>query len=195
MSYRSLSSHCHKWVWFCVRPWKLSVFIMLVLMTGGLRRHFWRFIPTSRCHLYRVFKGWITEVLLLLALGWVATCPFSRGAVEIIPTSQHVCLLSSGVCMAWAHHSLADGNRQDILETLIAVSSGDSGGYYCSQFRRLLFIEVSSGASGGLLQSLQKEMAIRSSVLALRIPGMAEPGGLPSMGSCRVGHEWSDLAA
>ena len=31
------------------------------------------------------------------------------------------------------------------------------------------------------------------SVLAWRIPGMAEPGGLPSMGSHRVGHYWSDL--
>ena len=34
-----------------------------------------------------------------------------------------------------------------------------------------------------------------SSVLAWRIPGRAEPGGLPSMGSHRVGHVWSDLAA
>ena len=36
-------------------------------------------------------------------------------------------------------------------------------------------------------------MAIHSSVLAWRIPGMVEPGGLPSMGSHRVGHDWSDL--
>ena len=41
----------------------------------------------------------------------------------------------------------------------------------------------------------QKEMATHSSVLAWRIPGMGEPGGLPSMGSHRVGHNWSDLAA
>ena len=34
-----------------------------------------------------------------------------------------------------------------------------------------------------------------SSVLACRIPGTGEPGGLPSMGSHRVGHDWSDLAA
>ena len=33
------------------------------------------------------------------------------------------------------------------------------------------------------------------SVLAWRIPGTGEPGGLPSMGSHRVGHDWSDLAA
>ena len=34
-----------------------------------------------------------------------------------------------------------------------------------------------------------------SSVLAWRIPGTREPGGLPSMGSHRVGHDWSDLVA
>ena len=39
-----------------------------------------------------------------------------------------------------------------------------------------------------------KEMATHSSVLAWRIPGMGEPGGLLSMGSHRVGHDWSDLA-
>ena len=38
-------------------------------------------------------------------------------------------------------------------------------------------------------------MAPHSSVLAWRIPGMGEPGGLPSMGSHRVGHDCSDLAA
>ena len=43
--------------------------------------------------------------------------------------------------------------------------------------------------------SLEKEMATHSSVLAWRIPGMGEPGGLPSTGSHRVKHDWSDLAA
>ena len=43
--------------------------------------------------------------------------------------------------------------------------------------------------------ALEKEMATHSSVLAWRIPGIGEPGGLPSMGSHRVGHDWSDLAA
>ena len=37
--------------------------------------------------------------------------------------------------------------------------------------------------------ALEKEMTTHSSVLAWRIPGMAEPGGLPSMGSHRVGHD------
>ena len=43
--------------------------------------------------------------------------------------------------------------------------------------------------------ALEKEMATHSSVLAWRIPRTGEPGGLPSMGSHRVGHNWGDLAA
>ena len=43
--------------------------------------------------------------------------------------------------------------------------------------------------------ALEKAMATHSSTLAWRIPGMREPGRLPSMGSHRVGHDWSDLAA
>ena len=39
------------------------------------------------------------------------------------------------------------------------------------------------------LHALEKEMATHSSVLAWRIPGTGEPGGLPSMGSHRVGHD------
>ena len=38
-------------------------------------------------------------------------------------------------------------------------------------------------------------MAPHSSVLAWRIPRTGEPGGLPSMGLCIVGHDWRDLAA
>ena len=43
--------------------------------------------------------------------------------------------------------------------------------------------------------ALEKEMATHSSVLAWRIPGTAEPGVLPFLGSRRVGHDWGDLAA
>ena len=44
-----------------------------------------------------------------------------------------------------------------------------------------------------LVTNEEKEMATHSSVLAWRIPGMVEPGGLPSVGSHGVGHDWSDL--
>ena len=42
--------------------------------------------------------------------------------------------------------------------------------------------------------ALEKEMATHSSVLAWRIPGTGKPGALLSMGSHRVGHDWSNLA-
>ena len=43
--------------------------------------------------------------------------------------------------------------------------------------------------------TLEKEMAAHSGVLAWRIPGMGEPDGLPSLGSHRVRHNLSNLAA
>ena len=45
------------------------------------------------------------------------------------------------------------------------------------------------------LHVLEKEMATHSIILAWRIPGMGEPGGLPFMGLHRVGHNRSNLAA
>ena len=45
------------------------------------------------------------------------------------------------------------------------------------------------GSILGLEDPLEKETATHSSVLAWRIPGMGEPGGLPSIGSHRVGHD------
>ena len=47
----------------------------------------------------------------------------------------------------------------------------------------------------GYMHALEKEMATHSSVLAWRIPGMEDPGRLLSVGSHRVRHNWSDLAA
>ena len=58
----------------------------------------------------------------------------------------------------------------------------------CSD-RSQRLLQLSSSSSS------EKAIAAHSSVLAWRIPGMAEPGGLSSMGSHRVGHDWSDLAA
>ena len=45
------------------------------------------------------------------------------------------------------------------------------------------------------MHALEKEMATHSSILTWRIPGMEEPGGLPSVGSHRVRHDWSNLTA
>ena len=58
-----------------------------------------------------------------------------------------------------------------------------------------LYVCKLSGVASVLFHALEKEMATHSSVLAWRIPGTGEPGGLPSLGSHRVRHDWSDLAA
>ena len=55
--------------------------------------------------------------------------------------------------------------------------------------------DLAAVAAAACMHALEKEMAMHSSILAWRIPGTEEPGGLPSMGSHRVRHDWSDLAA
>ena len=56
-----------------------------------------------------------------------------------------------------------------------------------------IYITICKTVSGSLM--LEKEMAAHSNILAWRNPWTEEPGGLLSMGSHRVGHDWSDLAA
>ena len=65
----------------------------------------------------------------------------------------------------------------------------------CSPWGRSSLIQLSNFTFTFHFHALEKEMTTHSSVLAWRIPGTGEPGGLPSMGSHRVGHDWSDLAA
>ena len=65
-----------------------------------------------------------------------------------------------------------------------------------SQSRNQIGVSCIAGSlSLFTFHALEKEMATHSSVLAWRIPGTGEPGELPSVGSHRVGHDWSDLAA
>ena len=61
-------------------------------------------------------------------------------------------------------------------------------------FIKRLLSSFSLSAIRVVSSALEKEMATHSSVLAWRIPDTGEPGGLLSMGSHRVGHDWSDLA-
>ena len=79
------------------------------------------------------------------------------------------------------------GAGEDYLEPL-GQQSGEGNGtplqYSC------LENPMDGGAWKAVhFHALEKEMATHSSVLAWRIPGMGKPGGLPSMGSHRVGHD------
>ena len=71
----------------------------------------------------------------------------------------------------------------------------DGGAWWCSPWGREELAQLSDFTFPFHFHALEKEMATHSSVLAWRIPGTGVPGGLPSMGSHRVGHDWSDLAA
>ena len=64
----------------------------------------------------------------------------------------------------------------------------------CSPWVAKSWPRLSDFTSTFHFHALEKEMATHSSVLAWRVPGTGKPGGLPSMGSHRVGHDWSDLA-
>ena len=86
------------------------------------------------------------------------------------PKWTHVTSWPRGLARLWIPLGILKGTR----EPIVSYSS---------------FFSISS------LACLEKEMATHSSILAWRIPGTAEPGGLPSKGSHGVGHDWSDLAA
>ena len=73
---------------------------------------------------------------------------------------------------------------QGTLKSLLQHYSSKASILQCSAF---FIVQLS--------HSSDKAMAPHSSVLAWRIPGTGEPGRLLSMGSHRVGHDWSDLAA
>ena len=103
---------------------------------------------------------------------------------------------------------------RDVYESLGGNSRGNGEGngtplqYYCLENpmdRGAWWAAVHGVAKGQTrlrdltltfhFHALEKEMATHSSVLTWRIPGTGEPGGLPSMGLHRVGHDWSDLEA
>ena len=66
----------------------------------------------------------------------------------------------------------------------------------CTRAQPPLCPRVTTLIVGPLVTSWgEKKMATHSSILAWRIPGTEEPGGLPSVGSHRVGHRWSNLEA
>ena len=86
----------------------------------------------------------------------------------------------------WLLSDRAAGALRDDSRRLLATCSR------CFPLTSFILLAKSLASSAA---SSEKDMATHSSVLAWRIPGTGEPGGLPSMGSHRVWHDWCDLAA
>ena len=101
-------------------------------------------------------------------------------------TVYQIIYLSSFICT-----SPSNGRRQ--WHPTLVLSPGKSHGWRslvgCSPWGREESDTTERLHFHFSFHSLEKEMATHSSVLAWRIPGTGEPGGLPSMGSHRVGHD------
>ena len=93
---------------------------------------------------------------------------------------------SCGCCGVLEHSWLCGSLPSQVSEMLFWwLRIGHGGSIYTMEIGKCCISQ----------HALEKEMATHSSVLAWRISGTGEPGGLPSVGSHRVGHDWSDLAA
>ena len=99
------------------------------------------------------------------------------------------------VCFGKSKHLSGEGNGTPLQYS--CLENPMDGGAWWAPVSRVMKsrTRLSNFAFTFHFRALEKEMATHSSVLAWRIPGMGEPGGLPSMGSHRGEHDWSDLAA
>ena len=76
------------------------------------------------------------------------------------------------------------------------LAPGRQGGLACCNLRGRKESDTTEWLNWTeLINTEEKEMATHSGILAWRMPGTEEPGGLLSMGSHRVGHDWSNLGA
>ena len=110
-----------------------------------------------------------------------------------IPISSKPCFseLSTMTCPFWvALHSMAGEGNGTPLQYSCLENPMDGGAWWAAVHeiaKSQAWLRDCSFAFH--FHTLEKEMATHSSVLAWRIPGTGEPGGLPSLGSHRVGHD------
>ena len=119
-----------------------------------------------------------------------------------------VALESVAFTLGWPFHHLGSFKLPEHACFLTGEDNGNSLQYSCLEnpMDRGAWYAAVHGDAKSIAQlsnftftfhfpALEKEMATHSSVLAWRIPGTEEPGRLPSMGSHRVRHDWSNSAA
>ena len=162
--------------------------------------------------------GWKNSNPVVFCMGRIAYLKYSRVRFRrrqwhptpvLLPGKSHGRRSLVG-CSPWGRWGSDTTERLHVHFSLSCIGEGNGSPLQCSCLKnprdggawwaavygvthsrtRLKWLSLAVAESG-----LEKEMATHSSVLAWRIPGMGEPGGLSSMGLHRVGHDWSDLAA
>ena len=108
------------------------------------------------------------------------------GHKQIVVHPHHGTLLSNK-----KEHTTDTTTWINLHRTLLSEKANLMVTYFMTLLWKWIWV-VGRGQRG---DGLEKAMAPHSSTLAWKIPWMEEPGGLPSMGSHRVGHDWSNLAA
>ena len=127
-------------------------------------------------------------------------CPtewMNRDDLHMKPTTWTFSSNSTNLPLRWVPDTEAEPQRAVCLESRDNQSGMHSQASALDHFSlpclKPTWAKEQSDLVPPHFHALEKEMATHSSVLAWRIPGTGEPGGLPSMGSHR--HDWSDLAA
>ena len=107
---------------------------------------------------------------------------------------EHSPILNIHGCLPFYEHLLAPGNGTPLQYCCLENPMDGRAWWAAVHGVAKSWTQLSDFTFTSHFHALEKEMATHSSDLAWRIPGTGEPGGLPSMGSHGVGHDWSDLA-
>ena len=126
----------------------------------------------------------------------VCEVDFNQKTIAFIFLRTECILLSMCLCRYRLHRHILKSVDIGYIDTYSKVYTMDRGAWWAAVHGVAKSrTRLSDFTFTFHFYALEKEMATHSSILAWRIPGMVEPGGLPSMGSHRVRQDWSDLAA
>ena len=134
----------------------------------------------------------------MTCLSWVSLHGMANGFIEL---DKAVVLVISLVSLLWLCFSVClpfDGREGNgtLLQYSCLENPMDGGAWWAAVHGvAKSWTRLNDFTFTFRFYALEKEMAAHSSVLLWRIPGTREPDGLLSMGSHRVGHDWSNLAA
>ena len=131
-------------------------------------------------------------ILQARILEWVASL-FSRGSSQPRDRSQVSRLQADSLpAEPQGQPKNTRVGSLSILQWIFLTQESNQGLLHCRRILYQLSYQGSLMSVNHMLNISEKEMAAHSRVLAWRIPGTGEPGGLPSTGSHRIGHDCSN---